>query len=1280
MKKITLWLFVFFLSWQIQAQINYEQNFNDLEFPTTLTLSSGFSVTNLETCEGGGVLRKNHYINAVDGSIETSGLLTNNTPVVVSFQWKTKEFNANTGVGLTVIVDYTINNGVTYTPIGATITSNTNTTCQTWTATIPATAIPAGSNFKLRIKSTRTAGDFYYYIDELSIKQTALTVPNCAVLTSPSNGASNVGNSVITWNTPIGIPTGYKLSVGTQSGGTNILNMQDIGNVTSYNLSNLGFGTTYFVKVVPYNNHGNAINCPEYSFTTCNVFSIPFSESFDSSSTSKSCWSVLNVNNDNDVWNLNYSDSPINGNASATLYTDLNNGANNDYLITPKITLTGNQRLVFKYKVQSSSEPNDFEVLLSTTGKATSDFTTTLLPLAAYSNTAVATKAIALTGITGGVYIAWRVPPGGVDGWRIYIDDVVVENIPIVAPPCIAIVSPLNGAINVANPTVSWVSSIDATGYKISIGTSAGASNIANLQNIGNVTSYTFNTNPGTTYFVRVYPYNTFGDATGCPEISFTTCPGLTNFSENFDSLTVDGSLPSCWNRIISGAATYATVGMKTDGFSPPNCISMSNSNSQSTAKIMLVTPYLTNLNTGTHRIKFMARNVGNVNQDIEVGTLSNPNDASTFTALQTIDLGNTYQEYAVSFAGYSGTNKYIAIRRLSTVQFTLVQLDNIIWEPIPNIAPNCVTITSPVHNAVNVANTIIRWNHNVDATGYKLRIGTTAGAGDILNMVNVGNVNNYSLVADAGTSYFVSVFPYNTLGQATGCTEIKFTTCDALDAPFIEPFSTFLPQCWQTATDGSLAAGPSIYGTSQWVYDSFGNVGAEGAIRFNIDAAESYNWLISPEVAIPGVGYELKFKVAATQYNTSTSPTSPWEADDKVEVLVATSGTSNWTVLYTFNNTNVPSNLGQNKILNLNAYQGASVRFAFRGVEGNTNGSADIDFFIDDFEIRLAPTAVPICASNVVATANPCGNLPNTISWVPTPGADGYKITIGTTAGGTQIANNLDLGFLSNYSFLGNLSTNYFYKIIPYNAFGSASNCTESNFTTSATGCYCVSNPTSNDGAGISNVQVVSTNFPTTDVSYFNHSATAVTVQQGINTNLQIKFETGATYYVYVLVDFNNDFDFNDAGEIVFTGESTALVPSIVNASFLVPSNAPLGLHRMRIVSGDFMITANPCYNGIYGVTLDFTINITPALSLTDFDAASFKAYPNPVTDIFTIAYASEISKVSVINLLGQEVFSEKLNATSTQINMSGYEEGVYFVQVTLGTFIKTIKIVKQK
>ena len=97
--------------------------------------------------------------------------------------------------------------------------------------------------------------------------------------------------------------------------------------------------------------------------------------------------------------------------------------------------MTGNQELTYSYRVRSSFEPQDFQILLSTTGNNALDFTDTLLANATYSNTVYETNTIDLTNYTGDVYIAFHVVSGGLDGYYLYIDDVAVESIPTCLPP-----------------------------------------------------------------------------------------------------------------------------------------------------------------------------------------------------------------------------------------------------------------------------------------------------------------------------------------------------------------------------------------------------------------------------------------------------------------------------------------------------------------------------------------------------------------------------------------------------------------------------------------------------------------------------------------------------------------------------------------------------------------------------------------------------------------------------------------------------------------------------
>ena len=169
--------------------------------------------------------------------------------------------------------------------------------------------------------------------------------------------------------------------------------------------------------------------------TLCVTLTLPLVETFNSNSATENCWTVVNLNNDGDSWDLNYTFNSFEGNQSASINTDFNNGNNNDWLISPQVVLTGNQRLRYRYRVQSAGEPNDFRVMLSTNGTNPVDFTETLVPLTSYNNIQYIERTVNLSNYTGAVNIAFNVPPGGLDGWILYIDSVVIEELPTCIEP-----------------------------------------------------------------------------------------------------------------------------------------------------------------------------------------------------------------------------------------------------------------------------------------------------------------------------------------------------------------------------------------------------------------------------------------------------------------------------------------------------------------------------------------------------------------------------------------------------------------------------------------------------------------------------------------------------------------------------------------------------------------------------------------------------------------------------------------------------------------------------
>lgn len=93
-----------------------------------------------------------------------------------------------------------------------------------------------------------------------------------------------------------------------------------------------------------------------------------------------------------------------------------------------------------------------------------------------------------------------------------------------------------------------------------------------------------------------------------------------------------------------------------------------------------------------------------------------------------------------------------------------------------------------------------------------------------------------------------------------------------------------------------------------------------------------------------------------------------------------------------------------------------------------------------------------------------------------------------------------------------------------------------------------------------------------------------------------------------------------------------------------------------------------------------DFRIAAYDAsLSTNSFDMNGFKAYPNPVKNMFKVSYVKEISSISVHNLVGQEVMTKKVNALNSDVDMSALASGTYLVKVTSEGLTKTIKVIKE-
>jgi len=114
-----------------------------------------------------------------------------------------------------------------------------------------------------------------------------------------------------------------------------------------------------------------------------------------------------------------------------------------------------------------------------------------------------------------------------------------------------------------------------------------------------------------------------------------------------------------------------------------------------------------------------------------------------------------------------------------------------------------------------------------------------------------------------------------------------------------------------------------------------------------------------------------------------------------------------------------------------------------------------------------------------------------------------------------------------------------------------------------------------------------------------------------------------------------------------------------------------------MVLEEGSYTFYVTQTIGDCTSAAIEVVVEVT--LSTGGFDVMSFKAYPNPVKDVFTISYSKNITEVTLVNMLGQVVVKQSVNSTDAQIDMSALPAGNYVVKVTIDGAVQTLKVVKQ-
>lgn len=735
-------------------------------------------------------------------------------------------------------------------------------------------------------------------------------------------------------------------------------------------------------------------------------------------------------------------------------------------------------------------------------------------------------------------------------------------------------------------------------------------------------------------------------------------------FSENFDGAT---TAPPGWTVINGGGPSGFIFGVGAPGsaFSAPNAAQI---NYDAVAHDdYLVTPAITVTAGLNDRLTYYVKNQDpDYVESYEVKLSSTTPTAAAFTVTVTpvAEAPNVWTQFTIDLTPYLGQTIYIGFHAVSADQFRLL-FDDVVNDTPPTLAPDCATLTAPADEAVDAPYLSLDLAWTAPTTGgpvasYDVYLDTNLDPTTLL-----GNQTGLTrTVTDLlpETTYYWKVIAKNSAGEAVDCSIFSFTTMAipgyCLNAPFGQwPGGTFTTaNCDGVTVNTVTTAGYAgeyssvqvVSGTT-YIFSS----GTTDLITISTDGgATAAAFGTTPLTWVSNYTGAIRFYSHLNEL---------CEGEDVNRIRSFVCGIlSDETPDYA--NLQFPSSAtisqGGSAVIYAQVYHAG-----LTDVEPGLSGQADgIQAWIGISPVG-ANTNPNTWTNWVTATHNP-GHLSNN---------DEYQASIGASlAPGTYY-----------YASRFRLGDGPF-------VYGGINSNDEGNFwdgTTYLSGVLTVTpppTPVNDECSGAIPLELGGT-FETNPIIGSNLGSTSdalvPTCQANSNNNVWFVIEVPDSGSVTIETQTNNS-GYTDSVIEVFSGNCGALVPVTGGCN---DDNPGGGLFSIVSLTGQ--TPGATLYVSVWKYSLGVGVNGTfrisaydASLSTGSFDNAGFKYYPNPVKDVLNLSYVSNISSVSVVNLLGQQVLTKNVNANENQLDLSTLTAGTYLVKITTEDNLeKTIKIVKQ-
>ncbi|MGB1317492.1 MAG: fibronectin type III domain-containing protein, partial [Flavobacteriales bacterium] len=320
----------------------------------------------------------------------------------------------------------------------------------------------------------------------------------------------------------------------------------------------------------------------------------------------------------------------------------------------------------------------------------------------------------------------------------------------VATPPCPDLPSALtSSAVSNNTATVSWTAAASGTDYDVyysTTNTTPGATPSPLIDVAGAVTTGLSSLTQNTTYYYWVRTDCGSGDVSTWvgPESFTTACDPVTAFVEDFEG-TTGTVFPDCWNQV---GATGTANPQDNAGINGARNLYMYN------GATVAMRP-VSNAGANTHWLRFMQRGNFSSGQQVNVGYLTDPNDASSFVAVTNFTTtSTTASELTIDLGSAPGANQILAFQADGTFGSSFL-IDDVNWEqkpPCPD-APSAL-----VSSAVTTNSATVGWTAAATGTDYDVYVSqtnTTPGASPTVIDVTGATSTGLSSLTDNTTYYY---------------------------------------------------------------------------------------------------------------------------------------------------------------------------------------------------------------------------------------------------------------------------------------------------------------------------------------------------------------------------------------------------------------------------------------------------------------------------------------------------------------------------------------------